>query len=110
MHGSENDVCSSSSLPENTGPCATVFQENCSKITVEVFLFIATCGVSLLFLGKTLSGFLSIEKILVEFVRDILEFHVTILLLIDWKARVWVLFHALATRVPRAVLVAVVLG
>ena len=110
MHGSENGVCSSSSPPENPGLCATVFQENCSKIPVEVFSFIATCGVSLFFLGKTLSGFLSIQEILVEFVRDILKFHVTILFLIDWEASVWILFHALATSVPRAVLVAMVLG
>ena len=86
------------------------FQENCLKIPVEVFSSIATCGVSLFFLGKTLWGFLSIQEILVEFVRDILKFHVTILFLIDWEASVWILFHALATSVPRAVLVAVVLG
>lgn len=47
---------------------------------------------------------------MVEFIRDILKFHVAILFLIDWEASVWILFHELATSVPRAVLVAMVLG
>ena len=80
------------------------------KIPVEVFSSIATCRVSLFLFGKTLKGFLFIQEILVELVRDILKFHVAVLFLIDWEASVWELFHALATSVPRTVLFSVVLG
>ena len=86
------------------------FQENCSKIPLEVFSFIATCRVSLFLLGKTLKGLLFIQEVLVELVRDILKFHVAVLFLIDWEASVWELFHTLATSIPRTVLLSVVLG
>ena len=63
----------------------------------------------LFFLWETLKCFLSIHEILIELIRDILEFHVSIFFLINWEACVWILFHALAAGVSGTVLVRVVL-
>ena len=67
------------------------------------------CFPLFLFGWKTLKFLLWIQEVLVQLIRDILKFGLSIFFLINWEAGFSKLFHALASGVSGAVLVRVVL-
>ena len=101
--------------PENPRLGAMAVQENLAvlKIPFRLGSFLLYCyvlRVSLFLFGReTLICFFLVQKILIHLVCNILNFHISVFLLIHWEACISHFLEALASCISRTMLIRVVL-